>query len=142
MIQLPQSVNSVHDAKQVVKYFNYILGGGFHPDTPIGDYVNTMTGVPTFVADEISLLQPLLDGAFNYMQDTIYDYALALYNAAEVGESVVNVIKAEIVKQLTLSDAVDKILNDILSCCSVEELSGFINDPDYLAETVTANIYQ
>lgn len=80
---LPQSVNSVQDAKQVVSYLFEILGGGFHPDTPISDYINTGTILPTFTEPEISRLQPLLEQCFDVMGESIYDYSWELYIASQ-----------------------------------------------------------
>lgn len=76
---LPQSVTNSTEAKQVIDYLMSVLGGGFHPDTPIADYINLLTNEQTFTAAEISRLQPLLDQCFGVMSDGGCDYVYSRY---------------------------------------------------------------
>ena len=83
MKTLPKTVKTIEDAKTVIQWFENTLGGGFHPDTPIADYVNTGTGEQTYTDAEISRLQPLIDGCFDIMGDEVYDYSWELYAASQ-----------------------------------------------------------
>lgn len=65
---LPTQVNTIQEAKQVLAYLIGILGAGFHPDTPIADYVNLYTKERTFTASQVNDLQPLLDSCFQIFE--------------------------------------------------------------------------
>ena len=89
-VLLPQSVTNEAEAKQVISYLMSVLGGGFHPDTPIADYVNIHTDKQTFTEAEISLLQPLLDQCFGVMGDDVYNYAMEVYCSNEATNLNIN----------------------------------------------------
>lgn len=80
---LPTKVETIEDAKLVIQFLENILGGGFHPDTPIADYVFTLTGIASFTKEATKVLQPLLNDCFKVMGDYIYDYSWELYMASQ-----------------------------------------------------------
>jgi len=63
-------------AQAVVRKLIKKLGLGFHPDTPISDYVETRTGKPSFSPAETQRLQRQIDCAFQTLGvPGIHDYA-------------------------------------------------------------------
>ena len=69
---------NIHTISDVRSFFHLLvveleLGGGFHPDTPIRDYVNNETGKATFTFEEADRLQGVLDKCFQVCQHGNYD---------------------------------------------------------------------
>lgn len=52
------------------------LGGGYHPDTFLSDYINIETKQPTFTEEEVEQLRPLHNEACDILGDEVYTIAL------------------------------------------------------------------
>lgn len=77
---------NIDDISDVKTFFYFLivekeLGHGFHPDTPIHDYVNLETGEQTFTPRWADIFQKHLDTCFKVCNDLavdIYDIGLEL----------------------------------------------------------------
>ena len=48
------------------------LGGGYHPDNQLSEYIHVQTGQPTFTAEELAVLQPQHDEALTELGEYIW----------------------------------------------------------------------
>lgn len=56
------------------------IGGGYHPDTPMSDYVNTQSGLPSFTGTLLSELAVRHNNIWIALGDSIYDEAVLLHS--------------------------------------------------------------
>lgn len=79
----PDYIETFKEVKQFINYLVYTeaLGMGFHPDTPIKDYIRSSDDQPTFNSIEIDALQSCLDKCFEVARKLnfdIYDIGLSI----------------------------------------------------------------
>lgn len=70
------------DLRQYLSFMIDKLGWGFHPDTPVGDYIDN-NGNPSYTIDEIPILDRLIDESFDYCEANnldIYEISMAILN--------------------------------------------------------------
>ena len=64
------------DAVKLLREVVDVVGaGGFHPDTPMTDYVKVSTGERSFTPEQAAELQTKLDAAFGILGEDAYSYA-------------------------------------------------------------------
>lgn len=69
---------------QALLFLGYMigrLGGGYHPDNSLSEYVDR-SDKSTFTADEIARLQPMHDEMNSILGEKVYEYAMTLTNKA------------------------------------------------------------
>lgn len=54
------------------------VGGGYHPDTKISEYVN-VDGCPVFTPEECIRLQSLQDRAHEFFDNLIYSHSVQMF---------------------------------------------------------------
>ncbi len=69
------SINTMADVRCFFYYLIHEmeLGAGFHPDTPMGDYVNRDSKQPTFTPDQATRLQLQMDQCYHVCYTTNND---------------------------------------------------------------------
>lgn len=66
------------DAVSFIEACMIWIGEGFHPDTPMADYVALGNGQPTFTSNEAVYNQERLNRAFELLGDDIYECGMEL----------------------------------------------------------------
>lgn len=94
----PYSINTRADLAQLATYFHQ-NNIEFHPDTPIEDYIDTDTGLPTFTSAEASTLQRAVDDAFAFCAGNdidIYDVMGPPYTPEQILRALISLAIANI----------------------------------------------
>lgn len=72
-------------AREFIKYLTFLIGDGFHPDTPMAEYVHVTSGKPSFVPAQAEILQKHLDRCFELLgENGIYEVLTP--HTEEIGE--------------------------------------------------------
>lgn len=86
-IKVMYNVETIAEAEYIIDHLISILGGGFHPDTRIIDYINIATNEPTFPLEQVAPLQRLLEQTFElfsqFGEDYIYSYSMMVLKRQE-----------------------------------------------------------
>ncbi|WP_374028317.1 hypothetical protein ACES2J_08270 [Bdellovibrio bacteriovorus] len=62
-------------ALETLKFFQDLIGLGYHPDTPMDEYINVDNDEKTFVEGQAADLQFKHDAMMNVLGDEAYDIA-------------------------------------------------------------------
>jgi len=71
---------SREEATQFLAFIIGRIGGGFHPDNKMSDYVNSKTGDNSFNEDEIKRYGTMLAQAWGKFGDDIYGVSMEICN--------------------------------------------------------------
>jgi len=63
-----QTIKTEKDLRDLLTEVTSYLGWGFHPDTPMTDYVRMDTGEPSYTKEEAERLDFLMDEAFDFCE--------------------------------------------------------------------------
>jgi hypothetical protein len=70
------------EAMAVLGFFIGRIGGGYHTDNQLKDYINGATRLPTFSKDELDRYQPLHDEMFKVLGNDSYVMGLTIFDKA------------------------------------------------------------
>ena len=71
------------DKKTAAAFIGYMVGrvgGGYHPDNKVEDYIHGQTGKQLFTAEEVATLQPLHDDMCLALGNESYVLGLELFD--------------------------------------------------------------